>query len=53
MYQGGSDSFVGRSDEIELADEAWGIDFEGEIGVIVDDVPMGISAEAARSTSSW
>src|SRR6201996_4600244 len=48
MYQGGSDSFVGCNDEIEMADEAWGIDFEGEIGVIVDDVPMGISAQAAR-----
>jgi fumarylacetoacetate (FAA) hydrolase len=48
MYQGGSDSFVGCRDEIELADEAWGIDFEGEIGVITDDVPMGISPEAAR-----
>jgi fumarylacetoacetate (FAA) hydrolase len=48
MYQGGSDSFIGPNDEIELADEAWGIDFEGEIGVITDDVPMGISTEAAR-----
>ena len=48
MYQGGSDSFTGCNDEIEMGDEAWGIDFEGEIGVIVDDVPMGISAEAAR-----
>ena len=48
MYQGGSDSFTGCNDEIELADEAWGIDFEGEIGVIVDDVPMGVSPEAAR-----
>ena len=48
MYQGGSDSFIGRNDEIELADEAWGIDFEGEIGVITDDVPMGISPAAAR-----
>ena len=48
MYQGGSDSFVGCNDEIEMADEAWGIDFEGEIGVIVDDVPMGISPAAAR-----
>jgi len=48
MYQGGSDSFIGPNDEIELADEAWGIDFEGEIGVITDDVPMGISAQAAR-----
>src|SRR4029077_19178756 len=41
MYQGGSDSFIGPNDEIEMADEAWGIDFEGEIGVITDDVPMG------------
>jgi fumarylacetoacetate (FAA) hydrolase len=48
MYQGGSDSFTGCNDEIEMADEAFGIDFEGEIGIIVDDVPMGISAEAAR-----
>jgi fumarylacetoacetate (FAA) hydrolase len=48
MYQGGSDSFIGPNDEIEAVDEAHGIDFEGEIGVIVDDVPMGISAPAAR-----
>ncbi|MGD9885597.1 MAG: fumarylacetoacetate hydrolase family protein [Reyranella sp.] len=48
MYQGGSDSFIGPNDDIEAGDEAWGIDFEGEIGVIVDDVPMGVSAEAAR-----
>ena len=48
MYQGGSDSFIGPNDDIELQDEAWGIDFEGEIGVIVDDVPMGVSAAAAR-----
>jgi fumarylacetoacetate (FAA) hydrolase len=48
MYQGGSDSFIGPNDEIELQDEAWGIDFEGEIGVIVDDVPMGTPAAAAR-----
>ncbi len=48
MYQGGSDSFLGPNDDIEMEDEAWGIDFEGEIAVMVDDVPMGISAEAAR-----
>ncbi|MDI1283321.1 MAG: fumarylacetoacetate hydrolase family protein [Reyranella sp.] len=48
MYQGGSDSFVGSTDEIEAGDEAWGIDFEGEIAVFVDDVPMGTSAAAAR-----
>jgi fumarylacetoacetate (FAA) hydrolase len=48
MYQGGSDSFVGPNDDIELEDESWGIDFESEIGVIVDDVPMGMPAAAAR-----
>ncbi|MEI7968297.1 MAG: fumarylacetoacetate hydrolase family protein [Betaproteobacteria bacterium] len=41
MYQGGSDSFVGPRDDILVADEAWGIDFEGEVAVITDDVPMG------------
>lgn len=41
IYQGGSDSFVAPRDPIVMADEAWGIDFEGEIGVIVDDVPAG------------
>jgi fumarylacetoacetate (FAA) hydrolase len=48
MYQGGSDSLIGPNDDIEATDEAWGIDFEGELGVIVDDVPMGVSPQAAR-----
>ena len=43
MYQGGSDSFIGPRDAIALADEAWGIDFEGEVAVIIDDVPMGVA----------
>ncbi|ANO51141.1 fumarylacetoacetate hydrolase family protein [Woeseia oceani] len=47
MYQGGSDSFIGPRDDIRLADEAWGIDFEAEVAVITDDVPMGVSPEAA------
>ena len=47
MYQGGSDSFLGPCDRIEMADEAWGIDFEAEITVVTDDVPMGISADEA------
>jgi len=48
MYQGGSDSFLGPRDAIPLKDEAWGCDFEAEVAVIVDDVEMGISAQAAR-----
>jgi len=47
MYQGGSDAFLGPTDAIELADEAWGIDLEGEVAVITDDVPMGATAEDA------
>ena len=47
MYQGGSDSFLGPRDPIAMADEAWGIDFEAEIAVVTDDVPMGIGAERA------
>ena len=47
MYQGGSDSFLGPRDNIPMADEAWGIDFEAEITVVTDDVPMGVSADDA------
>lgn len=48
IYQGGSDSFLGPRDPIVMADEAWGIDLEGEVAVIVDDVAMGASVEEAR-----
>ena len=48
MYQGGSDSFLGPREDIAVAIEAWGIDFEAEVAVIVDDVPMGVSADQAR-----
>lgn len=47
MYQGGSDAFNGPCDPILVADESYGIDFESEIAVITDDVPMGISADQA------
>ncbi len=47
MYQGGSDSFLGPRDNIKVADEAWGIDFEAEVTVVTDDVPMGVSAADA------
>lgn len=47
MYQGMSDGFIGPCEDICLADEAWGIDFEAEIAIITDDVPMGTPAELA------
>ena len=47
MYQGGSDTLLGARDDIEVADEAFGIDLEAEVAVITDDVPMGVSREEA------
>ncbi|MBA1147442.1 fumarylacetoacetate hydrolase family protein [Ectothiorhodospiraceae bacterium WFHF3C12] len=47
MYQGGSDSFIGPREDILAASEDWGIDFEAEIAVVTDDVPMGVTPERA------
>lgn len=47
MYQGGSDGFLGPGDPIPIQSTEWGIDFESEIAVITDDVPMGISPRGA------
>lgn len=50
LYQGGSDSFLGPREPIRMAEESFGIDFEGEVAVIVIDVAMGASrAEAAAA----
>ncbi|MCG9679124.1 MULTISPECIES: fumarylacetoacetate hydrolase family protein [Vibrio] len=50
MYQGGSDAFIGPRDDIPVSSEEWGIDFEGEVAVITDDVPMGANAEEAAKS---
>ncbi|HFK2923438.1 TPA: fumarylacetoacetate hydrolase family protein [Aeromonas hydrophila] len=47
IYQGGSDSFLPPRGSIPMGSEEWGIDFESEIAVITDDVPMGTSPQAA------
>lgn len=49
MYQGASDGFVGAQDAIELPDTGVGIDFEAEVAIITDDVPMGVNAEDAKN----
>ena len=49
MYQGGSDDFIGPTDDIVLGSTDWGIDFEGEVAVITDDVPMGTTPAQAAS----
>ncbi len=48
MYQGGSDDFAGPHDDIVLAHEQWGIDFEAEVAVITGDVPMGVTPDQAQ-----
>lgn len=47
MYQGAGDDFIGPCDDIRLPTEAHAIDFEGEFAVLVDEVPMGCTAEQA------
>ncbi len=48
MYQAASDGFLGPREAIPVASEEFGIDFESEVGIITDDVPMGTPAAAAE-----
>ena len=48
MYQGGSDAFLGPRDPVTAGDPAWGCDLEAEVVVVTGDVPVGVSADAAR-----
>src|SRR6202030_2109769 len=47
MYQGGADTLLGATDDIAAIDEAHGIDFEAEVAVVTDDVPMAPTPEEA------
>ncbi|MGE5185935.1 MAG: fumarylacetoacetate hydrolase family protein [Acidobacteriota bacterium] len=47
IYQGGSGDLLGPRDPIELRDPAWGLDFESEVCVVLDDTPMGTTAADA------
>jgi len=49
MYQGTSDSFLAADADVAVNSEDYGIDFESEVAVIVDDVPMAVSVEEAAS----
>lgn len=50
MYQGGSDTFLGPRDDIEMPTTDWGIDMEGEIAVITGDVPFGATHQQASDS---
>jgi fumarylacetoacetate (FAA) hydrolase len=47
VYQGGSGVLLGPTDDIPLADPAFGLDFESEVAVILGDVPRGTTAAEA------
>ncbi|HMC15618.1 MAG TPA: fumarylacetoacetate hydrolase family protein [Albitalea sp.] len=47
MYQGGSDDFLGAGDDVVVASEDFGIDFEAEVAVVTGDIAMGTGPDAA------
>ncbi|AEV60860.1 MAG: fumarylacetoacetate hydrolase family protein [Pseudomonas sp.] len=47
IYQGAGDDFLGACDDYPVPGEEHQIDFEGEVAVVLDDVPMGIQPAAA------
>lgn len=47
MYQGCGEVFLAPTEDIPLVDEGWGLDFESEVAVILDDVPQGTKAADA------
>jgi fumarylacetoacetate (FAA) hydrolase len=47
VYQGGSGVLLAATEDIALADAAWGLDFESEVCVVLDDTPQGTSAADA------
>ena len=48
VYQGGSGAFLAPTEDIPLRDPAWGLDFEAEVCVVLDDTPMGTTAAQAE-----
>jgi len=47
MYQATSAGFMGPRDPVLVTSEDYGIDFEAEVVVVTDDVPMAVSPAAA------
>jgi fumarylacetoacetate (FAA) hydrolase len=48
VYQGGSDDLLPPTADAAFTSEDWGIDLEGEVAIVTDDVPIGIDAATAR-----
>jgi fumarylacetoacetate (FAA) hydrolase len=53
IYQAVSDKFLSWCEDIPAYPYEYRVDFEAEVGVIVDKVPMGISVEDAGEHIKW
>jgi len=49
VYQGGSGVLLGPTDDLTVVDPAWGLDFESEVCVVLDDTPLGTRAADAAA----
>jgi fumarylacetoacetate (FAA) hydrolase len=49
VYQGGSGVLLGPRDPLPFTDPALGLDYEAELGVILGDLPRGVSAAQAAA----
>lgn len=47
VYQGGSGVLLAPTASLELPDPSFGLDFEGEVSVILADTPQGVKREEA------
>ena len=47
MYQAVSDGFLAPREDVVVASEESGIDFESEVIIVTDDVPMGVAEQDA------
>jgi fumarylacetoacetate (FAA) hydrolase len=48
MVQGAGDDFLGPNDDILLAHDEWGIDFEAKLAALTGDVAMGATPDQAQ-----
>lgn len=48
VYQGGSSELLAPRAPLVLGDPSWGLDFEGEVAVVLGDTPRGTQARDAQ-----
>ncbi len=48
VYQGGSGVLLSPNQDIPNPDPSWGLDFESEVAVILNDTPQGVAKEKVK-----